>query len=406
MTRLIPVVTAALLAAGTLAGAAEAYDPREAAADLRAAAGTRAVVVPWRIETRGAAGLDGRRIVETALAEWSDRFLIVPREKALAILGPDATPRALADMGVDVVLVGDIEVGASSLTAELTLVEVATGAVRASYWNAMLRGGLSDEDLVWTAVAGLATRAGGAPSENVRAMDVAPVAVFKTNPPADASGTIRGSAPLVVTFNQCRSTDGDGDVIRYFYDWDGDGEPDSQGHGAGCRRSHTFTQASSRGQCTEHPIVCLTDGTFGDGNTKCARYDVCVSFGNGPGFGTFHGEFSAAYPTFTRTDLACAPWPVATPYATHRIDHPGGDLTVSVQGAPSGVGTLSDPYVLVYDGSFDPSNPCANLLDHDDDSGEGFESLIQGPTDAGQYVLVVTTYWENIFGTYVLTVSH
>ena len=88
-----------------------------------------------------------------------------------------------------------------------------------------------------------------------------PAAVFRTTPPADPDGTIRGALPLGVTFNTCASTDPDeGDELKTTYDFDGDGTVDLAGH---CRASRHFDAPA-------HVRVCVTDRQPG--------HEVCRSY--------------------------------------------------------------------------------------------------------------------------------
>ena len=71
------------------------------------------------------------------------------------------------------------------------------------------------------------------------------------------------------------------------------------------------------------------------------------------------------------------------------------------------VGPGFDTYLGLYQGSFDPSNPNANLVAvDDDDGGPGFLSQISagldGPFSSGQHVVVVYGFTNTDFGTYTL----
>ena len=82
------------------------------------------------------------------------------------------------------------------------------------------------------------------------------------------------------------------------------------------------------------------------------------------------------------------------------IFHPGGFFSASLRGADSGSGTLPDPYVFLYPaGGFDPANPCANLIDENDDGGCGLDSFLSiANLAAGNYTVLVTSFDEIIFG--------
>lgn len=90
-----------------------------------------------------------------------------------------------------------------------------------------------------------------------------PVAVFRTNPAANALDEIYGYFPLTVNFNLCRSTDPDpGDSLRYTFDFDADGTVDFRGT---CRASYTY-HAPARAR------VCVSDRTP-DGEV-CKTYAI------------------------------------------------------------------------------------------------------------------------------------
>ena len=57
-----------------------------------------------------------------------------------------------------------------------------------------------------------------------------------------------------------------------------------------------------------------------------------------------------------------------------------------------------------YRTSFDPSNPLANLITDDDDSGDSFQFRIQAYLrSASTYILVVTTHWGSVTGNFMIT---
>ena len=80
-----------------------------------------------------------------------------------------------------------------------------------------------------------------------------PVVPFKTTPRAVAGG-IRGTAPLDVRFNVCRTADPEGDTLYFTMDLDGDGHLDVRGStGASCRETWTYAAG------TWFAEVCVTD---------------------------------------------------------------------------------------------------------------------------------------------------
>jgi hypothetical protein len=64
-------------------------------------------------------------------------------------------------------------------------------------------------------------------------------------------------------------------------------------------------------------------------------------------------------------------------------------------------GLESDTFLALYRGSFDAAAPLANLLQFEDDGGDGYLSLLIGTLQANtNYVLVFTSYRSDIFGAY------
>lgn len=115
---------------------------------------------------------------------------------------------------------------------------------------------------------------------------------------------------------------------------------------------------------------------------------------------TVSGELNASDPTWDRYAAEdhphCAPDPSEQYYYdVYPIVHDGGTLTVEMRGKDSGSGTLADPYLYLFGGSFDPAQPCTNVVEWDDDSGDAdYDSKIEGDFPAGNYVIVATSYDE------------
>ena len=66
--------------------------------------------------------------------------------------------------------------------------------------------------------------------------------------------------------------------------------------------------------------------------------------------------------------------------------------------------SLLDTYGYLYANSFDPSYPTQNLIAYDDDSGASGQFLFNATLGYGRtFVLVVTTYAQNITGSYLAT---
>ncbi|CAF1284088.1 unnamed protein product [Rotaria sordida] len=66
-----------------------------------------------------------------------------------------------------------------------------------------------------------------------------------------------------------------------------------------------------------------------------------------------------------------------------------------------------DTVGYIYDTPFDPSNPLANLITDDDDSGDSsYQFHIDVNLQSGRtYILVVTTHWEYTRGDYSISVT-
>ena len=77
----------------------------------------------------------------------------------------------------------------------------------------------------------------------------------------------------------------------------------------------------------------------------------------------------------------------------------GVEYTISLTGADSGDGTLGDPYVWLYDdGGFE--------IDHDDDGGFGYDSLLTYTADyTGWYYIEADAFSDAYTGTYLMSVT-
>lgn len=124
---------------------------------------------------------------------------------------------------------------------------------------------------------------------------------------------------------------------------------------------------------------------------------------------TVSGELTAADPRWDRqaTFPPCTPGEAGYAYDIYPISHAGGTLTIEMRGSSSASGTLLDPYVFLYSGSFDPASPCTNLVGFDDDGGTDWDSLLSGEYEKGNYVIVASsydtlTYSNDALGTYRL----
>ena len=120
-----------------------------------------------------------------------------------------------------------------------------------------------------------------------------------------------------------------------------------------------------------------------------------------------NGALTASDPVFNRP-VSASPCSLSTSgtavhYDAYPVTHQGGTLTIALRGGGSGSGTLSDPYLHLYSGSFDPANPCTNWLAGNDDNGGSVDSLISATYPAGTYVIVATAFGSRETGTYRLT---
>ena len=62
-----------------------------------------------------------------------------------------------------------------------------------------------------------------------------------------------------------------------------------------------------------------------------------------------------------------------------------------------------DTYGYLYNSPVDPSNPSQNLITSDDDGGGGTQFRVQSYLSSGSsYVLIVTTYSTNVFGSFAV----
>ncbi len=117
----------------------------------------------------------------------------------------------------------------------------------------------------------------------------------------------------------------------------------------------------------------------------------------------FTGTIDADSPTWTRPfgqPGACNPSAVGigVSYSTHEF--------LVVTGADSDfevVTFMGDSFMAIYENSFDPTMPCANMVINNDDGGTGVLSQFDVMLETGvQYVLVVTTFGPGDFGDYIV----
>jgi len=119
----------------------------------------------------------------------------------------------------------------------------------------------------------------------------------------------------------------------------------------------------------------------------------------------FSGELTASDPVFNRpfttSSLSGAGTRVA--YDVYGF-HVSADGSYSIEATAfhtTGAGLASDSFFALYQGTFNPASPLANLLQVDDESGVGSLSLLTSTLQAGtQYYLIFTSYSNDQYGTY------
>ncbi|WP_422370402.1 autotransporter domain-containing protein [Hoeflea sp.] len=96
-----------------------------------------------------------------------------------------------------------------------------------------------------------------------------------------------------------------------------------------------------------------------------------------------------------------------TPYQAHQIT-----VTNSASFSAETTTAVFDTFLLLYQGTFDPTQQFTNLVAVDDDGGVGLLSRLastdtdpNAPYQEGQYTIVVTGFDNADFGTYILTLN-
>ncbi len=93
------------------------------------------------------------------------------------------------------------------------------------------------------------------------------------------------------------------------------------------------------------------------------------------------------------------------PYDTYTFTHAGGLFKLDLRGEDGGGGTLWDPLAALYT-SFNPADPCANLIELDDHDGCVMDAYIEiADLATGTYTILATSVpWRRdpslIYGTY------
>lgn len=119
------------------------------------------------------------------------------------------------------------------------------------------------------------------------------------------------------------------------------------------------------------------------------------------------GELDSGDGTFNRPNTGAPPTTLSTTGTS--VFYEVNPFFVTADGTYSleqGNSTFDD-FMVLYGGSFDPLNPLANVIEADDDDGDGLNSLISRPLVAGvQYYLVNTSFGNNAVGTYDVIVTN
>jgi type IV pilus assembly protein PilY1 len=156
--------------------------------------------------------------------------------------------------------------------------------------------------------------------------------------------------------------------------------------------SQTNHDSDSLGDaCDNCPVTASLDQTDSDGDglgDACDSSDGVDDYGSTPA--TAGSVTVGGWVTGT-VDIGDTDWFSVTLVA-------GSKYLIDLQGSPSGEGTLTDPYLRIY-------NSTGGYLTEDDDGGSGYDSsLIFEATTSGTYYLSAGAY-STISGTYKLSVS-
>ena len=127
----------------------------------------------------------------------------------------------------------------------------------------------------------------------------------------------------------------------------------------------------------------------------------------------FAGTLSAGDPTFNRPLSGNPPSGLsgagtAVSYDLFPFFVTAGDsYTLQTLSALLSPGTPDDTFMVLYQTSFNPASPLANILQADDDAGAGGLSLITRALLPGvQYIMVVTSFSNGAFGAYTGSISN
>ncbi len=132
-------------------------------------------------------------------------------------------------------------------------------------------------------------------------------------------------------------------------------------------------------------------------------FETCGCTEGAVAVSSFTGSLDASDPTFNRplSGAPCGLSGVGT-----NVFYETFTFTVETAGSYSfAESTPTDGFGALYAGSFDPSNPCANFVNSNDDGNGNLDFLITSTLAPGTYVLVVTTFSNAATGAYTVTVS-
>ncbi|CAH0995652.1 hypothetical protein EMA8858_01777 [Emticicia aquatica] len=126
-----------------------------------------------------------------------------------------------------------------------------------------------------------------------------------------------------------------------------------------------------------------------------------------------NGSITNALPAYTRSSTSSTVYTAATGdgssvfYQTIAFVSPVAEaVTFSTTAAVLSAGLAGDTYLSLYQTSFNPASPATNFLRGDDDGGAGYLSSLTHTLSAGTtYILVVSTYTNNVTGTFTLESS-
>ncbi len=178
---------------------------------------------------------------------------------------------------------------------------------------------------------------------------------------------------------------------------------------AGIALGNTIT-GDQVGQTVSVHVTHLESGNYCWGTIsvedKLAPTIECPCPAETDGVTTIMGELDDTDPTFHRPDNSFDPGEecnLEDDNAADAVYYETFTFYVDTDGMYTFMANASnDAWAALYQGSFDPANGCANLLDQDDDSAGGLdpELMIQLDMTVGTYVLVTSTYANGSTGTY------